>query len=225
MMKRWSLITAALLLAIGTMAQGLPQFAYNCYEGWSYNNPGVELNSLSIGRAQVRLYVDSQGYVLTLISPQFDCHGIDTISGTVRWKSESSAVSLTMALDGDDGMPLDSAVCLPQGSSSEQTFIYRIPVPHGLDIARVRLVSWDATVSTGGAVRTVTLEGITSAAHEALLGDLNGDGRVSITDVTTLINNLLGGHVSASMEVADIDHDGKISISDVTALINMLLSH
>ena len=38
-MKRWSLTTAALLLAIGTMAQGLPQFAYNSYEGWSEAQP------------------------------------------------------------------------------------------------------------------------------------------------------------------------------------------
>ena len=52
-------------------------------------------------------------------------------------------------------------------------------------------------------------------------GDVNGDGKVSIDDVTDLIQMLLGGTSSAA---ADVDGNGKVNIDDVTALINMLLS-
>ena len=56
-----------------------------------------------------------------------------------------------------------------------------------------------------------------------MIGDVNGDGRVSINDVTTLIDYLLGGINSISLTNADANHDNNISIADVTAIIDMLL--
>lgn len=53
-------------------------------------------------------------------------------------------------------------------------------------------------------------------------GDVNGDGRVTIGDVTALINLLLSGNTSEP--AADCNQDGKVAIGDVTALINYLLS-
>ena len=55
-------------------------------------------------------------------------------------------------------------------------------------------------------------------------GDVDGDGRVNIGDVTALINYLLSGNDSINPDAADTDTDGRVNISDVTALINMLLS-
>ena len=53
-------------------------------------------------------------------------------------------------------------------------------------------------------------------------GDVNGDGVVNISDVTTLINYLLTGNAAADA-AADCDLDGKAGIGDVTALVNYLL--
>ena len=58
-----------------------------------------------------------------------------------------------------------------------------------------------------------------------LLGDVNNDGQVSIGDVTTLIDYLLGGDVEINMEAADVKTDGTVSIGDATTLIDMLLSN
>lgn len=56
-------------------------------------------------------------------------------------------------------------------------------------------------------------------------GDVNGDGSVSIADVTSLIDYLLSGNASYISTVnADVNQDGSISIADVTALIDYLLS-
>ena len=53
-------------------------------------------------------------------------------------------------------------------------------------------------------------------------GDINGDGKVSITDVTFLINILLeNGDVPDN---ADVNGDGKVNIGDVVALIDILLN-
>ena len=56
------------------------------------------------------------------------------------------------------------------------------------------------------------------------LGDVNGDGYVNISDVTSLINYLLSGNTeSLEVDNADTNKDSKVSISDVTTLISYLL--
>ena len=57
-----------------------------------------------------------------------------------------------------------------------------------------------------------------------LRGDINGDGKVNIGDVTALINLLLSGDGEVGNGVVDVNADGVLNISDVTALINHLLS-
>lgn len=54
-------------------------------------------------------------------------------------------------------------------------------------------------------------------------GDVDGDGRLSIADVTSLINALLT-QSSLGNPASDVDDDGQVNIADVTALINILLS-
>ena len=53
-------------------------------------------------------------------------------------------------------------------------------------------------------------------------GDINGDGEVNVSDVTALINKILGSSTYTDA-VCDINGDGEINVSDVTALINMIL--
>ena len=53
-------------------------------------------------------------------------------------------------------------------------------------------------------------------------GDIDGDGKVNISDVALLINLLL--EEGDLPDYADVDGDGKINISDVAALIDILLN-
>ncbi len=59
--------------------------------------------------------------------------------------------------------------------------------------------------------------------HEQIYGDVNGDGKANIEDVTELINALLRGN-TAGNDAADVNDDGRVNIDDVTTLINYLLS-
>ncbi len=54
-------------------------------------------------------------------------------------------------------------------------------------------------------------------------GDVDGDGKVTIDDLTALIDILLNGD-AADAASADCDQDGEVTISDVTALVDYLLS-
>lgn len=56
-----------------------------------------------------------------------------------------------------------------------------------------------------------------------LPGDADGNGRVDITDVTTLINKILGHEPSPFVEAnADVDGNGRYDVSDVTG-INIII--
>ena len=61
--------------------------------------------------------------------------------------------------------------------------------------------------------------------YRGIRGDANGDGRVNINDVTTVINYLLSGDGSSiDLSAADLDGNGTVKINDVTELINLLLN-
>ena len=72
-------------------------------------------------------------------------------------------------------------------------------------------------VHAGGGDVTVKL----SLIDSTLIGDVNGDGELSIADVTSLIDILLSD--GSSSFVADVNGDGEVSIADVTTLIDILL--
>ena len=57
-------------------------------------------------------------------------------------------------------------------------------------------------------------------------GDVNGDGKVNIGDITLLINYLMneqGGFI-INEQAADLNDDGSINIGDITLLINMVIN-
>ena len=56
------------------------------------------------------------------------------------------------------------------------------------------------------------------------IGDVNGDGQVSVTDVMAMVGYVLGSVDSGFVaENADINGDGQISVTDVMALVNKIL--
>lgn len=58
----------------------------------------------------------------------------------------------------------------------------------------------------------------------AVPGDANGDGIISITDVSTIANYLLGGSPAGfNAKAADTNKDGTVSITDVSTLASQLL--
>ena len=85
----------------------------------------------------------------------------------------------------------------------------------------VKAIYIDGSESVWSNIEHVT---IVAGDDEILIGDVNGDGEVNISDVTTLIDYLLG-HESNNFdrEAADVNNNGEINISDVTALIDLLL--
>lgn len=59
---------------------------------------------------------------------------------------------------------------------------------------------------------------------DVLKGDVNMDGNVDVSDVTTLINYILGNNPSPfNLNAADIDNNHTYDVSDVTSLISLII--
>ena len=81
------------------------------------------------------------------------------------------------------------------------------------------------TATAGSVTAYANVEGEVTAPA-VLAGDVNMDGIVNISDVTTLIDYLLGNEVYPfNTQAADMASDGIINISDVTTLIDHLLGN
>ncbi|MDO4511707.1 MAG: family 10 glycosylhydrolase [Bacteroidales bacterium] len=79
-------------------------------------------------------------------------------------------------------------------------------------------------IDTGGTLRATDYGTVRSFVYKkvAALGDVNEDGEVNVSDVTALINRILGT-AEYPDEACDINADGVVNVSDVTALINLIL--
>ncbi len=97
---------------------------------------------------------------------------------------------------------------------------------NGVEIPEVKENStYDVTgivmLSKAGQVRVYVTE-MTEVSSQTLVGDVDEDGNVNITDVTALIDMLLSDNTKPS---GDVNGDGQINITDVTDLIDILLKN
>ena len=80
------------------------------------------------------------------------------------------------------------------------------------------------TASTGVVTAYADLEGEVTPP-EVLLGDVNMDGQVNVSDAISIINYVLNNEAAPfDMLAADMNHDNDINITDAITLINNLLS-
>ncbi len=60
---------------------------------------------------------------------------------------------------------------------------------------------------------------------EYIVGDVNGDGKINITDAAALLRRLAGHMGEVDLSAADVNGDGRVNISDVSALMKRLAGH
>ena len=85
----------------------------------------------------------------------------------------------------------------------------------------------DATVAAGYAyfnVGAATLPDLIPISTGGLKGDVNGDGVVDISDVTLLVNYILGKTSNGVvLENSDMNDDGRYDVTDLTLICNVIL--
>ena len=141
------------------------------------------------------------------------------VSATVT--SENNTENITLSVEGNFLLSLD-----------KRSWSRTLTLDPSGEVFYVRLAATSAvgdfeglvSATTGKASAYADVNG-TVTAKPHLQGDVNGDGTISITDVTSLIDYLLNdGGSAVDPSAADVDGDHTVSITDVTALIDLLLS-
>lgn len=85
----------------------------------------------------------------------------------------------------------------------------------------VKAIYLDGTESAWSNIKYVILTG---EGEQELIGDINKDGEVDITDVNILINYVLGkDQYAGEFSDIDINHDHELDVADVNILINIIL--
>lgn len=60
-------------------------------------------------------------------------------------------------------------------------------------------------------------------AFPQLIGDLDGDGDISLYDVMSLVDIILGNTVEYDISIADMNSDGEVSLADVMEMVSIIL--
>ena len=79
---------------------------------------------------------------------------------------------------------------------------------------------------TGTAVSNTSQFSLTGKASDTfMLGDVNCDGRVDVSDVTTLVSKILGEEPTQfNPDAANVNADQVLDVSDVTSLVSSILA-
>ena len=73
------------------------------------------------------------------------------------------------------------------------------------------------------------IDALNKILENVTLGDINGDGKVSVNDYTVVVDYIINEDLTPAegtpeFDVADVNADGKLNIADATALINIILT-
>lgn len=90
----------------------------------------------------------------------------------------------------------------------------------------IRQAKWDLLKTTdlegiNKILTSLNLENITPAEPQVTLGDINGDGKIDIEDVSQLVL-AANGYITlsdAAQKAADVNDDGKIDIEDISQMV------
>lgn len=223
-MKHLLFSLALICIALAAGATQYAVFNQNSFEGWIYTRSNVTLTTDFISSYKVTIYKNSAGKDFTLISPSFDTNGQSTIRVKFDWKSTTYGeenYNLTKNSPYIELLDLnDNVIAQCYHQLKEPKIIHDIDVvvkmpANSTGPIKVRIAAWNADTNTPGAVKHVEIS-------NQVNGDVNGDGMINVSDITKLVNVILG-IIDLPSEFADVNGDGTVNVSDITALVNIIL--
>jgi hypothetical protein len=196
--------------------EAAPMYAYQ-----NFNHNWVLFYNVMTGelKRQVRLQ-DAYWFPALAVYPDLYAPTI-SVSDMTLSRGTSSEIDLLQAVQDPDNM---AALAVTTAKSRNESIVRARVV--GLKLVIEAVASGRATVdvTTDSNGQLASSSFVVTVTGGSTPGDVNMDGRISIDDVTDLIDILLGSVLTVyDMGAADVDRDGRISISDVTDLIDMLL--
>ena len=194
--------------------EAAPMYAYEIFNhNWvlSYDAATRTL------KRQVRL-MDAYWFPAMAVYPDVELPTVTIADHTIAQGGEA-VISLLEAVDDADNM---AALAVTTAVSADESVARA--VVRGLDLIVTAVAPGQTvvTVTTDSNGRLATCSFMVTVTGATVAGDVNGDGNISIADVTMLIDVILSQGLDSNAQ-ADVNQDGAVNIIDVTALIDMLL--
>ena len=121
-------------------------------------------------------------------------------------------------------MILSSLGLLPSfGGNDGEVATIKLNVASNVPIGSYPIVLRNISISDSGANSyDVTLVKSTMTVTSNVLGDVNGDGYLTMADVSALVDFIMGKNPSPfDKKLADVNKDGDINVADVTELLKV----
>lgn len=197
--------------------EAAPMSYQNFNHNWVlfYNPTTLEL------KRQVRLQ-DAYWFPAMAVYPDV-CAPTVAIADRQLRQGQVDVIDLLHAVSDEDNM---AALAVTTAVSDNESVARAWVSGTDLMIEAVAQGRTTINVTTDSNGKLATTSFVVTVTRTSTPGDLNMDGSVTIEDLSTLIDVLLGS-VLANYDTgaADVDRDGSIGISDVSALIDILLTN
>ena len=186
----------------------------DCEEGYYLAEPEV-MEAYVNGKNALVTEAEGNGTVLTV---EYSLAVSSGLRGQVVSFCDGSDVTVSLFADGSAEPKY--TVSVPGGtkdSSGQYTATYDIPdVAPGtytMQVSKKNHVTREYTITVG-------TDAVTQDVKIHLMGDINGDGRISINDINKANLHAKGKKILLGYELAcaDINGDGRVTISDVNKL-------
>ncbi len=178
-----------------------------------------DANTLELKR-QIRLQ-DAYWFPSMAVYPDVS-EPVVTIDDQLLPQRESCEIDLLTAVHDADNM---AALAVTTAVSGDPDVVRAWVSGTTLHLEALAEGRTGVTVTTDSNGKLATTSFVVTVTRASMPGDVNMDGRITIEDVTNLIDILLGS-VLANFDprAADTDGDGNITIADATLLIDWLLN-
>ncbi|MBP3330756.1 MAG: dockerin type I repeat-containing protein [Clostridia bacterium] len=156
--------------------------------------------------------IEDTNYVAENLNYKYIIDGDKSLSGTVTsFNSETDEVTLLLYKEGDRENAYKTTVT---GNSADYAFEKIAEGEYILEVSKVNHATRFYEVTVGA-------DEATQDAKIHLIGDINGDGKVMITDYNTVLRHVkktefLEGYALAC---ADVSGDGRVMITDYNAIL------
>ena len=170
-------------------------------------------------KRQVRLR-DEYWFPAMAVYPDV-CEPTVFVNEQVMAQGETVVIDLLQAVSDADNM---AALAVTTATSADESVVRATVVGTNLQLEGVATGRTTVTVTTdsNGKLAATTFQ--VTVTRGSIIGDVDMDGRVTIGDITSLIDMILGSVLTIyDPNAADVDRDGIIGIADVTTLIDMIL--
>lgn len=206
---RAAALVMALVLALGTVAA-----AANIEYDKDKNSSAANKNGIQVAPLDGCTVEFAEGSeMLTVTYTNDEKLNVGDMVIVLLLKSDKAVTDSDVAKNMTTTLTAGTIQYIDQADVTEKGKVEFTVFPQNYSNGVIRLI-WKDKTSDG--VNTATVAAVN---RTYILGDVNSDGRINISDVADTLGYMVGKIANINRDAADVDGNGRINISDVSDIL------